>query len=96
MKADPRIEIGVEERAGDPVLFVRDNGMGIDPAHQPKLFKLFEKLNCDIEGTGMGLAMAKRTVELHGGRMWVESEGRGKGAAFCFTLADTKLAEKVA
>jgi signal transduction histidine kinase len=65
---------------------VRDNGGGIDPRHQAKLFGLFVRLNPQVEGTGMGLALVKRIVELHGGRIWVESKGVGQGACFYFTL----------
>jgi len=83
----PRVEIGVEQDRDKIVLFVRDNGIGIDPRHQPKLFGLFEKLDPASEGTGIGLALARRIVEAHGGRIWVESEGLGKGATFRFTLA---------
>ncbi len=83
----PYVEIGVEERQGGPVIFVRDNGLGIDPRHKHKLFGLFEKLHPDVEGTGMGLAMVKRIVECHGGRIWAESPGPGLGTTFYFTLA---------
>jgi len=82
----PRIEIGVEGHNGATVFFVRDNGGGIDPRHQAKVFGLFEKLNPDIDGTGMGLTLVKRIVELHGGRIWVASAGLGQGACFYFTL----------
>jgi signal transduction histidine kinase len=82
----PRVEIGVEQRGGETVFFVRDNGMGIDPRHQPKVFGLFEKLNPKSEGSGMGLALVKRVVELYQGRIWVESDGPGHGANFLFTL----------
>jgi PAS domain S-box-containing protein len=85
----PRVEIGVEKADEEIVLFVRDNGIGIDPQHQPKLFGLFEKLDPGTEGTGLGLAIVRRIVDVHSGRIWVESEGRGQGATFCFTLAKT-------
>ena len=82
----PRIEIGVRKENDEPIFFVRDNGIGINPAHHEKVFGLFDKLDPQNEGTGVGLALAKRIVEVHGGRIWVESEGKGKGSMFCFTL----------
>lgn len=85
-QAAPRIEIGCRETGHSPVFFVRDNGMGIDPAYQRKVFGLFEKLDPSAEGTGVGLAIVKRIVEVHGGRIWVESRGAGTGSTFCFTL----------
>jgi signal transduction histidine kinase len=87
--APPRIEVGVE-RSEEPVIFVRDHGVGIDPRHLPRLFGLFEKLDPESEGTGIGLAVARRIVEVHGGRIWAESAGAGQGACFRFTLAGTK------
>ena len=89
-KRAPRVEIGVEQAGAETVFFVRDNGIGIDPLHQPKLFSLFEKLDPNTEGTGIGLAIVRRIVEGHGGRIWVESAGPGKGATFRFTLAQTR------
>jgi PAS domain S-box-containing protein len=82
----PRVEIGVEQRGAETAFFVRDNGVGIEPRYQEKVFSLFEKLNPKIEGTGMGLALVKRVVELYKGRIWVESGGLGQGANFLFTL----------
>jgi PAS domain S-box-containing protein len=82
----PRVEIGVEQRGGETVFFVRDNGAGIDPRFREKVFGLFEKLDPKGEGTGMGLALVKRVVELYQGRIWVESGGLGQGASFLFTL----------
>jgi PAS domain S-box-containing protein len=82
----PRIEIGVEQRGAEMVFFVRDNGMGIDQRYQAKLFGLFEKLDPKGTGTGMGLALVKRVVELYQGRIWVESSGLGHGSSFLFTL----------
>jgi signal transduction histidine kinase len=88
-QAAPRVEIGVDETGRQLVLFVRDNGAGIDPRHQSKLFGLFEKLHPESEGTGIGLALVKRIVEVHGGRIWAESDGPGLGSTFKFTLAGT-------
>jgi PAS domain S-box-containing protein len=82
----PRVEIGVEKRGSETVFFVRDNGAGIDPRFQAKVFGLFEKLDPKGEGTGMGLALVKRIVEMYKGRIWVESPGLGQGANFLFTL----------
>jgi signal transduction histidine kinase len=83
----PRVEIGVEHAGGETVIFVRDNGVGIDPKDQAKIFDLFERLDPATQGTGLGLALVKRIVEVHGGRIWVESQGEGKGTTFRFTLA---------
>ena len=88
----PKIEVGADGGAGgppdrNPVIYVRDNGMGIDPLYHEKVFGLFERLDATAEGTGVGLALVRRIVELHGGRIWVESEGEGMGSTFCFTLA---------
>jgi len=83
---EPRIEIGVEARGAETVFFVRDNGIGLDPHYHTKVFDLFEKLDPNAEGTGLGLALVKRIVELYQGRIWVESSGQGQGACFYFTL----------
>ena len=71
---------------GRAVLVVRDNGIGIEPRHRDRVFDLFEKLDPRAEGSGVGLAMVKRIVESHGGRVWLESEGKGAGTAACVTL----------
>jgi PAS domain S-box-containing protein len=82
----PTIEIGAREDGEETVFFVRDNGIGINPLYHEKVFGLFNKLDQKTEGTGIGLALAKRIVEVHGGRIWVESEGIGHGTTFCLTL----------
>ncbi len=84
---DPRVWVGCRTDAnGERVLFVRDNGIGVAPVHHQRVFELFQRLDPHKEGTGLGLALARRIVETHGGRIWVESEGGGKGSTFCFTL----------
>ncbi|MBV6450869.1 MAG: Adaptive-response sensory-kinase SasA [Anaerolineales bacterium] len=85
-QSDPLIEIGQQGFEGKrPILFVRDNGMGVAPEYHENIFGLFNKLNPNSEGTGVGLALARRIAEFHGGRLWIESE-LGKGATFFFTL----------
>jgi signal transduction histidine kinase len=83
---EPLVEIGIEKTHGETVFFVRDNGIGIDLRHLDKIFGLFERIDGAMAGTGIGLAVVKRVVELHGGRIWSESEGPGLGACFKFTL----------
>jgi PAS domain S-box-containing protein len=82
----PHLEIGVAEAEGQPVFFVRDNGIGIDPPYHERIFGLFDKLDPQTEGTGIGLTLVERIIEVHGGKIWVESEGLGKGTTFYFTL----------
>jgi len=82
----PRIEIGVRNLDSHPVFYVSDNGIGIEPRFQDKIFSLFDKLDPKSEGTGVGLTLVKRIIEIHGGHIWVESSGRGQGSTFLFTL----------
>jgi signal transduction histidine kinase len=84
----PRIEIGCRRRHDGIVITVRDNGAGIDPRYHDKVFGLFDRLDPQVEGTGVGLALVQRIIELHGGRVWVESGGSGQGSTFCWTIAD--------
>jgi signal transduction histidine kinase len=85
-RPEPRITIGARQDGDEQVFFVRDNGRGIEPRFLEKVFDLFEKLDPAVEGTGVGLALVRRIVEAHGGRVWAESDGLGHGATFCFTL----------
>jgi signal transduction histidine kinase len=82
----PQVEIGLRAGGRLSTFYVRDNGVGIAPRHQERVFRLFEKLDGGSDGTGVGLALVRRIVELHGGRVWVESGGDGTGATFFFTL----------
>jgi signal transduction histidine kinase len=83
-QASPLIGIGAERMAGETVMFVRDNGMGIDQRYRENIFGMFNKLDVASEGSGLGLALVKRIVEMYGGRIWVESEGEGTGNGSCF------------
>jgi len=81
----PAIRLGFKEIEGEHIFYVRDNGIGIAPEHHEDIFELFSKLNPEIEGTGLGLGLVKKIIEVHHGRIWVESE-LGKGSTFKFTL----------
>ncbi|HLO17281.1 MAG TPA: ATP-binding protein, partial [Anaerolineales bacterium] len=84
----PCIEIGQDgedAEGGKPIFYVRDNGVGIAPEHHERVFGLFNKLDPRTDGTGVGLALVKRIIEIHGGRIWVQSEA-GQGSTFFFTL----------
>ena len=83
----PVVRISAVRDAKESTFAVKDNGIGIDTASSDKIFQMFERLPTKSErpGTGIGLAICKKIVERHGGRIWVESE-EGKGATFYFTL----------
>lgn len=82
----PKIEVSAEEGADAYTIAVRDNGMGIDPQYHQQIFTAFKRLHGrEIPGTGLGLALCRKIVEGHGGRIWVESEGT-QGSVFKFTL----------
>jgi PAS domain S-box-containing protein len=90
----PRIEIGYFPGEGECVFFIKDNGIGIEAKYREKVFGLFDKLDQSTEGTGIGLALVKRIIELHQGRIWVESAGAGQGSTFYFTLPDVPDSKK--
>jgi light-regulated signal transduction histidine kinase (bacteriophytochrome) len=83
----PEVEIGGEVKQGEALMWVKDNGIGVAPKDFGKLFKLFKRLHTmdEYPGSGLGLALCKKIVERHGGRLWLESEP-GKGSTFFFTL----------
>ena len=89
---EPRVEIGMREINNEKMFFVKDNGIGIAPRYHQRVFGLFDKLDPTSDGTGVGLALIKRIIEVHGGRIWIESE-KGQGATFYFTLplAENKI-----
>ncbi|MGV8120996.1 MAG: PAS domain S-box protein [Candidatus Xenobiia bacterium LiM19] len=90
----PMIDIGIERIDKDTLFYVRDNGIGIDCDYHDKIFGLFERLNPKIEGTGLGLALVKRIIELYGGIIRIESEGSGSGSCFRFTLPKALVENK--
>jgi signal transduction histidine kinase len=81
----PRIQISARRSGREWVFSVRDNGLGLDPADAGAIFSMFTRLHPEIPGSGIGLALCRRIVERHGGRIWAESEP-GRGATFSFTL----------
>ena len=82
----PEISIGAIEEETRVLWSVKDNGVGIDRQDQERVFDLFQRVDRTVKGSGVGLALVKRIVEIHGGTIWVESEGKGHGAEFLFTL----------
>jgi light-regulated signal transduction histidine kinase (bacteriophytochrome) len=85
--ARPHIHVSARQTPEGWTLSVQDNGIGIDPQFADRIFEVFQRLHTRAEypGTGIGLAICKKIVQRHGGRIWVES-APGKGATFCFTI----------
>ena len=82
----PRISVSAELQDNKVLCKVKDNGIGIEPRYQDMVFGLFDRLEVSVEGTGVGLALSQRIIEMHDGDIWIESDGVGRGSLFCFTL----------
>jgi PAS domain S-box-containing protein len=87
-KSPPVISIKAQKKQGFCEFSIKDNGIGIDPQYSERIFQVFQRLHAknEYDGTGIGLAICKKIVERHKGRIWVESKGEGKGSTFFFTL----------
>jgi PAS domain S-box-containing protein len=90
-----RVHVGARHEDDHWLLSVRDNGIGIDPAHFDKMFVLFQRLHSRerYPGTGLGLAICKKIVMRYGGRIWLTSDGPGSGTTFWFTLPEARAPE---
>jgi signal transduction histidine kinase len=86
----PHVHVSAQRDAKEWTISIRDNGIGIAPRHQERIFEIFKRLHNQQEypGTGIGLAVCRRVVHRHGGKIRVESEA-GRGSVFKFTIPET-------
>ena len=89
----PVIEVGTRTESERVVFFVKDAGIGIEPQYHDTVFRLFDRLDPSVDGSGVGLALVKRIVENHGGRVWVESD-RYSGCTMCFVVRADRMVQR--
>ena len=87
-RPESRVEFDVRREGGRVVCYVHDNYCGIEPRHCNKVFGLFENLDANSDGVGVVLSVVQQLIEIHGGQVWVESEGPDNGPTGCFTIAE--------
>ena len=87
-QSEPQIDIGARIHDGGTICYVRDNGIGVDYRNRHRVFGLFQRLDNETDGSGIGLALVQRIVDVHGGKVWMESDGIGRGSTVYIALPD--------